>query len=65
MYYVDIIDCFDTEVHYGARADDETADATKSISLSKQSNLSSFELGYIFYLTSKYAVIMYQLLNVT
>ena len=42
---VDIIDCFDTEVHYGARADDETADATKSISLSKQSNLSSFELG--------------------
>lgn len=35
-------DIIDTEVHYGARADDETADATKSISLS---NLSSFEEG--------------------
>jgi hypothetical protein len=35
-------DIIDTEVHYGARADDETADATKSISLS---NLSSFKEG--------------------
>lgn len=35
-------DIIDTEVHYEARADDETADATKSISLS---NLSSIEQG--------------------
>lgn len=35
-------DIIDTEVHYGTMADDETTDATKSVSLS---NLSSFEEG--------------------